>query len=77
MFDMANEVMPMTAAEFDLLKYAYKNEVSELADFKLTKKINTAREKLSVMLLDAVVMLYHYHWSYVELQSLVNRKFQA
>lgn len=77
MFNMDNEVMPMIAAEFDLLKYVYEPKASELENFKLTRKISNTREKLRSRLLEAIVMLDPYHMSYAELQNLVNSKFQT
>jgi hypothetical protein len=76
-FNADSDVMPLNAAEFDLLKYAHKVSASELADFGLTKKVKKARERLRVRLLDALVVLDQYHITYTDLENLVINKFQS
>lgn len=76
-FNANNEVMPVNANEFDLLRYAYKSSESELADFGLTEPVMKAQERFEARLAEAVDILGYYRVTYKELENLVIKKFKA
>jgi hypothetical protein len=76
-FNANNEVMPINANEFDLLRYAYKANESELADFGLTEPVMKARARLETRLAEAVGILGYYRVTYKELENLVLKRFKS
>jgi hypothetical protein len=69
-FNANNDVMPLNANEFDLLRYAYKSSESELEDFGLTEPVKKAQGRLKTRLAEAIDILGYYRVTYKELENL-------
>jgi hypothetical protein len=76
-FNTNNDVMPLNADEFDLLKYAYRASESELADFGLSQKVKNAQEKLRISISEALIILGNYRITYSDLEDLIIKKFKT
>ena len=76
-FNANNEGLPINANEFDLLRYAYKANESELADFGLTEPVIKANARLEAKLTEAIGILGYYHVTYKDLEKLVIKKFKT
>lgn len=74
-FDTNNDIMPLNASEFDLLKYAYKATKQEIDDFGLTQRVKNAREKLDIRLCEVAALLADYGITKSEIETLIVDKF--
>jgi hypothetical protein len=74
LFDTNNDVMPLNPQDFDLLKYAYRATVCEIADFGLTQRVKDAREKLDIRVYEALAILSDYSVTKKDLDNLILEK---
>jgi len=75
-FNTNNDVMPLNANDFDLLKYASKASPLELDDFGLTQKVKDAQEKLTIRLHEALALLDQYRITIKDLENLILQNFK-
>lgn len=73
-FNTNNDVLPLNADEFDLLKFCLKANESDLNDLGLSQQVKNSKEKLRIRLTEALALLNTYRVTYADLDNLITKK---